>query len=921
MAQDPKIIISGLYTNASDIAGGPPGGLTQCMNIDLSKANLAQCRRGFDLLNVFPDSSYRASKLWDYQTYIYAYFNSTVYNYVAGAWVSRGSVTKPTNALVPRVVFANNNIYTLSNLGLLKTDLYTTSMFTAGLPTGVTTVLTESTATGTAVDNLYTVNYRWLIATKDANNNLIQGPVSSAVSFYNSGGGVTNDVCVLGYLPTGLTGTKTVQVYRSAGALNQAVFDELKLVYEYQLNTANISAVAKSITSANTGTEVLTSVAHGFQDGNVVQITLGTLVGPTAATNYVISSATTDTFKLRTLAGAIVDITTSGTATATSQIAFAVYDVVPDALQGAALYTSPSQNGISQNNVQPPLATDITIYKDFAFYADTQSKQTFNFAILAVDSGLSHTSSPPYNGLIIGDTITIAGEVYTAAAAAVYGSGSGSFIVTSSGVDASLSVRVDKAARSLVDVINRSSALVNATLVYTDSSYSLPGKIMLEAKTLAGAAFTVLSSTQSAFNPQLPAVATATSTSTADTFRNGLMFSRQGLPEAVPALNQFRVGSADDPILRILALRDAMLIFKRRDGTYILRGDNPGSFSVQLLDSTARLVAGESLAIVNGLIYGLFESGICSVSDTSVVVISESIKDKIQNVYGTCLQQVKDYSFGISYESENMYILSIPLTSSDTTATYQIVYNVAYNTFAEWNINASAGYVSTSNQKLYIASGNSAYVKQERKAFDATDFCDYAGTKTITTYATTLLSISSGIDSFSIGDLLSQGTDEPAAYVTAVDLVNSQVTIDYARTWTTGVNTVDHYQAINCILEWAPIFGDNPAGFKHFQEVALLFKASIIRSAQIDFNSDTTSSVSSVTISGDTASAAWGVGTWGISPWGGVSVPEPIRVGVPRDVARCNELTVSFTHKVAQSDWQLQGLVPVFWPTSTRVAR
>jgi len=83
MPQDPKVVISGLYTNASDIVGGPSGGLTRSMNVDLSKTNVAQCRRGFDLLTALPDSTYRVSKLSDYQDYIYAYFNSTMYNYVA----------------------------------------------------------------------------------------------------------------------------------------------------------------------------------------------------------------------------------------------------------------------------------------------------------------------------------------------------------------------------------------------------------------------------------------------------------------------------------------------------------------------------------------------------------------------------------------------------------------------------------------------------------------------------------------------------------------------------------------------------------------------------------------------------------------------------------------------------------------------
>jgi len=401
------------------------------------------------------------------------------------------------------------------------------------------------------------------------------------------------------------------------------------------------------------------------------------------------------------------------------------------------------------------------------------------------------------------------------------------------------------------------------------------------------------------------------------------MFSRQGLPEAVPASNLFRVGTASDPIVRILALRDALLIFKRKDGTFILRGENQGSFSIQPLDSTAKIVAGESLVILNGLIYGLFEAGICSVSDTSVEVISEQVKNKIQALYGTALQQVKDYAFGIAYESDNKYILALPTSSSSTYSTYQLIYNLTSGSYDEWDLEIGSGYMSSNDQKLYLGSGSTAYVKSERKDFDFTDFCDYIGVKQISSVDATglILTILTGIDDFSIGDLLEQGTDDLGAYVTAVDTTASTVTVDYERDWTTGVNTVDHYQGIPVTIEWNPIFGDNPSGYKHFSECILLFKQALIRDAVITFSSDTTPSASTVDISGGDAPSAWGAGSWGEFPWGGESVPEPFRVGVPRDVARCNALSVIFSHQVAQSDFQLEGLALKFEPLSTRVAR
>lgn len=152
-------------------------------------------------------------------------------------------------------------------------------------------------------------------------------------------------------------------------------------------------------------------------------------------------------------------------------------------------------------------------------------------------------------------------------------------------------------------------------------------------------------------------------------------------------------------------------------------------------------------------------------------------------------------------------------------------------------------------------------------------------------------------------------------------MVNSIVTVDYSRSWDTGVDTLEHYGAIECILEWNPNTADNPSGLKHFSEMNMVFKQPIIREATLGFNSDSSGSVSTIEIEGDTGSAAWGVGSWGEFAWGGVAVPSPIRVGIPRQVARSNSLKVSLTHKVSQSDWQLEGIALKYEPTSTRTDR
>jgi hypothetical protein len=58
-------------------------------------------------------------------------------------------------------------------------------------------------------------------------------------------------------------------------------------------------------------------------------------------------------------------------------------DSVTDALRGATLYTSPSQEGIGQANAIPPLCKDIALYKsNYMLYANTTTKMRLYFSMV-----------------------------------------------------------------------------------------------------------------------------------------------------------------------------------------------------------------------------------------------------------------------------------------------------------------------------------------------------------------------------------------------------------------------------------------------------------------------------------------------------------------------------------------------------------
>ncbi len=71
-----------------------------------------------------------------------------------------------------------------------------------------------------------------------------------------------------------------------------------------------------------------------------------------------------------------------------------VHDITPDSFLGANLYTNPnSGEGIAQSNDIPPLAKDITAFKGYTFYSNTQTRHRLNLSMLSVSRLVSGVST------------------------------------------------------------------------------------------------------------------------------------------------------------------------------------------------------------------------------------------------------------------------------------------------------------------------------------------------------------------------------------------------------------------------------------------------------------------------------------------------------------------------------------------------
>jgi hypothetical protein len=204
---------------------------------------------------------------------------------------------------------------------------------------------------------------------------------------------------------------------------------------------------------------------------------------------------------------------------------------------------------------------------------------------------------------------------------------------------------------------------------------------------------------------------------------NRVYFSKLYQPEAVPLPNFIDIGPKDKAIQRILALRDSLIVLKE-DGVYLISGSSAPNFSVRLVDSSAVVVAPDTAANLNNLIYVLSSQGVVSVSETGVGVISRNIENKIQEI-ANARYDYKLTSWGMASESDRSYLLFLPTKTSDGVATQAYRYNTFTRAWTRWTKPANCGVVNPGDDKIYLgdASGR-AYVLQERKNYERQDYSD-----------------------------------------------------------------------------------------------------------------------------------------------------------------------------------------------------
>lgn len=814
----------GLYTHPNPLTT-PQGSMVVAKNIVIDQDGVATPRRGVTKLTYdFSTGTDRAKLLISYQDKLLSIRTGDVlswYNTGSG-WQDLSGTYPASSGYKVRFQQAASNLYFTTSTGIKVLDSYSSTPYKSGMPKGLDLSLALTGASGFQSNDTQ-VAYRVVWGRKDLNGNLVLGSPSQRAVIANSSGG-TRDVSLTITIPSDISATDFVQVYRSGQSATASVEpnDELYLVYEENPTGQEITARSMTFT-----------------------------------------------------------------------------DSTPDSLVGETLYTSPSQEGLLQSNEQPPLAKDIAYFKGSVFYQNTTSKHRLFLTIVSVGGS---------SGIQLNDTITIAGQTYTAKAAETIASRE--FALATGG---SAAQNIADTTASLIRCINQNTQ--NTTVyAYLLSGYDdLPGKMLIEERALGGASFSAIASARgSAYTPTLPTSGTSVSSSNEEK-KNGLFFSKNGESEAIPLTNWTPLGSQYQEIVRIVPLRDSLICLSKA-GIFRVTGSDPTSFVPELIDSTQILIAPDSVQVVNNQVIQLTTQGICQISDSGVQVLSRPIELDLLELQGASLSGVQNYSFGIGYESDRKYMLWTIKASADTYAKQAFVYNFFTSTWTVWEKEVTCGIVDPTDDKLVFGQADQASILKERKSYAFTDFADEEIAVTVTSVAATILTLSSTAG-ISAGDLFYESSSK---YSKIVNVTSTTIEVEEDATFTAGTRSV--FKQIPTLIEWNPLTGENPGTLKHWSDVVLMFKDLGFNEAQVGFKTEISQGVTNTTLSG-TPEAGWGVAAWGSSPWGGGTNSKNLRTWVQKEKNICAQLSLRFAHDCAYTKFALSGVSLMFKPMGERVTK
>lgn len=504
---------------------------------------------------------------------------------------------------------------------------------------------------------------------------------------------------------------------------------------------------------------IVNSPNHGLLIGQVIQFTTtGALpTGLAISTNYTITSTTTNTFTIAVLTSAVgsgvhsykiqpsssVLIETTSDGAVTNSAAFNTGITISTIIEGVGEDPSANKVLISQS-LSPSIAIEETARSLVRVINRSSTSDIYAYYISGVDDtpgkmffeGKSLSDLPIY--LMTNDLI--AGMSFSPDLSPKY----------------SITQTITYSApNTIFDLGFACPYSIGDTIVIsnTNTTPTINGVYIIKNK--LGNTFTVATVANSGGTKFSVRLASDSEYSSNEEQKHRIYYSKANQPEAVPILNYFDVGASDKKILRIYPLRDSLFVFKE-DGLFRVSGEGT-PFVQSLFDSSCIAIAADSLGVSNNLIYIWTTQGISAVSEAGVSLASRPIDTEILEIASSRYTNFKTATFGVGYDSDNSYIVWTVASPNDVVATQAYRYSNLTSSWTKFDLSKTCGLVSYIDDRLYLGASDVAYIEQERKLFDRTDYADRQFNTLINpnSYADGILKLTT-VSDIEVGDVIVQ---------------------------------------------------------------------------------------------------------------------------------------------------------------------
>jgi hypothetical protein len=657
----------GLFTSPNPFGASPKEGLAMADNCVIPDSGLASSRRGNALHSVLSGGS----RLTSYLSTFIALAGTSLEKYSAGWSAYSGSYSPPPGAPM-RFLQAIKRLLFTSSVGIQALEGLSSTPRVTGVTRPSQPLLSVVTGTGATWFTTGTqVAYRFVLGIVDATGHVIEGPPTAPVIVQNTSGSIKAVNILFDFLPSWMRNTALViRAYRSPMTvdLNAPPSDVLSFAVEHQITadeiTNNLCGFNDTTVESRLGAALYTNATQqGISQENdapPMALDLCNFKGTTIYAN------TTD--KNRLIIQLLQVTLTYGMKVGDT--------VVITSVNGSDTYTAGTSEDVAAKTF---LYSSSSVLNTALSFCRIVNQQTNPKVLVRADSLATDVQSA---GMVLIEDValgqvgwTIAFRAQVQALTAI----STSLSRTTGTVTANMAVAHTFVVGDLVDLENTATPDPNFPVgIKTVGAVTTLSWTYTESGPNATSTNHTYTAMRATYREWLPTDAAALkSDNSADPA--GLTYSKYNQPEATPLENSDTAGDPDQPIYRVLPLRDSVLIFKA-DGVFKLNGTNPSDFTITPYDLTTVLVWPESLVAMDDVALFMSRRGPMGMSESSGAFFlgpdgSECPIKQTLLALLTKAPSAFSKAFGVAYASERQYILWTPTLDGDANATQAWVFH------------------------------------------------------------------------------------------------------------------------------------------------------------------------------------------------------------------------------------------------------